>query len=419
MLTQALGAATNMSRGASGVMERLLVKKGGEFDDALPPPPQSARFCSATLRGFLCVVGGCLAHFTFGSVYCWANFNSYAPAELRSDFVFPLTVVAQCLTMPFGPIIVKKLGARATLLLGCWVMSSGVYLSSFAKNLTSFTFCYSIMFGCGVGISYAAPMMAGWSWLPNSKGLISGAILTGFGIGGFFFNILSTSMINPKGVDPIHGVFPDEIKNQFPVMLRRLALIYTCISAFGALLITEPVAVVVTADEEIGYENDKDKERKSLAAEVLGVTIMEALNSSQFWLMWLMIITSASAGLNVASMYKQFASLSPVLKGDSYQALTGGMGALFNGFGRLFWGSICDRIGFKTSFTILTLAQACIQLLYPYSPSSKVIEIFLLCAVINNCDTNIFATYHTAAQELTDFISTLPPTLPSSTSYSH
>jgi MFS family permease len=74
----------------------------------------------------------------------------------------------------------------------------------------------------------------------------------------------------------------------------------------------------------------------------------------------------------VASMYKQFAAISPQLKGDSYQALTGGMGALFNGFGRLFWGSVSDKIGFKLSFTILTVSQALLQMVYPYSQSSKV-----------------------------------------------
>ena len=85
-----------------------------------------------------------------------------------------------------------------------------------------------------------------------------------------------------------------------------------------------------------------------------------------------MIFSSASAGLNVASMYKQFASGAPELKGDAFQSLVGGMGALFNGGGRLFWGSLSDKLGFKNSFTVLTIAQAVVQLLYPFSAKSKV-----------------------------------------------
>ena len=35
-----------------------------------------------SLRAFLCVLGGTLMHFTFGTLYCWGNFNSYAPSFL-------------------------------------------------------------------------------------------------------------------------------------------------------------------------------------------------------------------------------------------------------------------------------------------------------------------------------------------------
>jgi hypothetical protein len=187
-------------------------------------------------------------------------------------------------------------------------------------------------------------------------------------------------IVNPMGRDPINGSFSPEVYHEFPFMLRRLAVMYACISFAGSLLISEPIRLSALISEEYDNENDKDREKKGVVTEVLsvsGVGVTEALNTSQFWLMWAMIITSASAGLNVVSMYKQFASISPVLKGDSYQALVGGMGALFNGFGRLFWGKISDRIGFKTSFTILTIAQALVQFLYPYSISSKVCDQYL------------------------------------------
>lgn len=46
-------------------------------------------------------------------------------------------------------------------------------------------------------------------------------------------------------------------------------------------------------------------------------------------------------------------------------------GAILNGFGRLFWGMTCDKIGFKSSFTLLTLLQAALNGLYPYMTASK------------------------------------------------
>lgn len=93
-----------------------------------------------------------------------------------------------------------------------------------------------------------------------------------------------------------------------------------------------------------------------------------------------MVVASATAGLNVASVYKQFAATSSSLNGDGYQALVGGLGALFNGLGRLFWGTLSDKIGFKNSFTILTLIQAGLHFVFTKSSSSKAAFAVALCS---------------------------------------
>lgn len=67
-------------------------------------------------------------------------------------------------------------------------MAIGVFLSSFASNLAVFMLCYSLLFGAGVGLAYTAPMVNGWKWFPDKKGLVSGAVVAGFGAGGFVFN---------------------------------------------------------------------------------------------------------------------------------------------------------------------------------------------------------------------------------------
>jgi OFA family oxalate/formate antiporter-like MFS transporter len=350
---------------STGIKERASTKKVSKRVETVSTSSKSVVIASSPdlavtqkWRGPACIIGGAIAHLAFGSLYCWGNFNSYAPSNLRSDLVFPLTLVAQCLTMPFGPLIVKNIGARSTLLLGAWIMAAGVYFSSFATTQAMFIFFYSLVFGAGIGIAYTAPMIAGWQWMPQSKGLVSGAILMGFGGGGFFFNLIGTKIANPLGVDPVGGKFPLEVYEQFPVMLRKLALIYGVLTFLGSCLISEPVKPAVDSTKKV--------------AEVPGVSIMDALKTKQFYLMWAMIVAAASAGLNVAAMYKQFAGVSPALKGDSYQASVGAVGALFNAMGRLFWGVTSDKIGFKNSFMILTLAQACVQFIYPYSASSKV-----------------------------------------------
>mmetsp|Transcript_34411 Transcript_34411/g.32803 ORF Transcript_34411/g.32803 Transcript_34411/m.32803 type:complete len:477 (-) Transcript_34411:145-1575(-) len=378
---------------STGIKERASSKKVSKIVDNFSSSSKSVVIASSTdlaikkdaWRGPACIIGGALAHLAFGSLYCWGNFNSYAPSNLRSDLVFPLTLAAQCLTMPFGPLIVNKIGARSTLLLGAWIMAAGVYFSSFATTQAMFIFFYSLVFGAGIGIAYTAPMIAGWQWLPQSKGLVSGAILMGFGGGGFFFNLIGTKIANPLGLDPVGGSFAPEVYEQFPVMLRKLALIYGVLTFLGSCLISEPAKPTVDSQKKV--------------ADVPGVSIVDALKTKQFYLMWAMIVAAASAGLNVAAMYKQFAAVSPALKGDSYQASVGAIGALFNAMGRLFWGVTSDKIGFKNSFVILTLAQACVQFIYPYSASSKPLFLATNCASFF-CLAGVFAMMPPAIQRM-------------------
>jgi hypothetical protein len=134
-------------------------------------------------RGPACVLGGALAHLTLGTLYCWGNFLSYAPSYLRyfdgmehigsqpdAIYVLPLTILAQALAMPFGPSLVKVLGASGTMLLGSWIAALAVYMASYQVTLQKFILFYSLMFGAGAGLAYTAPMAAGWKWMPNSKG---------------------------------------------------------------------------------------------------------------------------------------------------------------------------------------------------------------------------------------------------------
>lgn len=104
-----------------------------------------------------------------------------------------------------------------------------------------------------------------------------------------------------------------------------------------------------------------------------GLTVAQALRTRQFWLLWLMAAACATAGLNTAVVYKQFASTSAALTGDEYQALVGGIGALLNGLGRVSWGGLSDRIGFKAAFAVLSVLQAAAMLTYTTSAQSKVL----------------------------------------------
>mmetsp|Transcript_7864 Transcript_7864/g.11986 ORF Transcript_7864/g.11986 Transcript_7864/m.11986 type:complete len:484 (-) Transcript_7864:286-1737(-) len=327
------------------------------------------------------LVGGAMAHLTYGTMYCWGNFMSYMPAHLRfwdgqehpgktpdSLIILPMAIVAQAIGMPLGAKVQKWVGSRNALWLGCWTTAIGVFLASYAKTLFTFMMLYSVMFGIGIGIGYTAPIVAGWQWFPNRKGVVSGSVLVGFGSGGLVFNAIGTAMANPEGLTPVEGVFPDRVYQAFPGMLRKLALIYMALSFCGAMLVSQP-------------KESRAAEVEALKNPVKGKSAATALKTRQFWTLWFMILFSAQSGINTVGVYKTFGSTFDNLNSDSFMSMLGGLGALFNGTGRLGWGALVDKIGFQKSFLVLTTIQIVSMAFFNLSTKSRLAFSLFTCAM--------------------------------------
>lgn len=91
---------------------------------------------------------------------------------------------------------------------------------------------------------------------------------------------VGTKIINPNGLNAINGVYPDEVYENFPVMLRKLALIYVVTSCIGALAIRPPPPAEFSKTAA---------GQPSKGAAVSGASLSEAVMDKKFWLMWFMV----------------------------------------------------------------------------------------------------------------------------------
>lgn len=111
--------------------------------------------------GVLAIVGGFLAHLTLGTLYCWGNFQSYLPPSMKyfagsdsvgtpdSLYVIPIAMIFMCLGMPMSAFFQARMGLPLSMLFGSLLMSSGVFMSSYATTLAQFILPYCILFGTG------------------------------------------------------------------------------------------------------------------------------------------------------------------------------------------------------------------------------------------------------------------------------
>ena len=138
----------------------------------------------------------------------------------------------------------KRVNVKIIMASGSAIMIISIYIASLMTSWWGFVFWYCVMFPIGIGMVYWTPIMCGWEWFPENKGLISGLVVAGFGFGAFIFGFISTGIVNPDNekadVHFIHDgvtdkIFPYDVARKVPHMFR-ICLIFWSIFALIAIL---------------------------------------------------------------------------------------------------------------------------------------------------------------------------------------
>ena len=292
--------------------------------------------------------------------------------------------------MTFAGHLEERLGVRTTILLGCAIMSSGVFLTYFTIKISMAltTLTYGFMFGLGIALAYAPPMAVAMKWFPRKKGLVNGIIVGGFGLGAFIFNTVQTTYLNPDNISPgDHGYFTsdqNEVLERVPSVFLLLGLfksililsrtlsslvsgsIYTVMQLVAVLLISSPssddlegnIPLVTSAtdehDEEILYQNDAANNPTPVVQPELEVNLepSQIIKTHEFWILWTTFVLNTQAVGYINSMYKAFGQT--FIHDDHFLAIVGAFAAIFNSGGRVLWGHLCDVFGYKMCMTMVT-----------------------------------------------------------------
>ena len=348
------------------------------------PSPSSNRWGIA--------VAGIVVMICLGTVYSWSLFTnpliaSFGWSTQEATLTFELAIFFLGVGAVIGGRWQDRVGPRTVtitgvVLWGLGVLLAGLLTASLGKGWLYLT--YGVIGGLGNGMAYVTPVAMVTKWFPDRRGLGSGMVVMGFGLGAFIYNQVvtriqafasaakaGTAFVTAKAAaikagttfDPSKYAMTPEQVHAIMMTFVISGLIFMVVGGLCAMLLrnppegyTVPGAVAAAAEAAYSYAPG------------------EVLSTLQFYGLWLLLFLNVTAGIlvisNAVPIYIELTGATAAAAGAIY-----GFVAIFNGLGRFFWGSVSDRLGRNLTYTVMYLIQVAIFFLMARSHSIAAVAI--------------------------------------------
>lgn len=269
-----------------------------------------------------------------GIIYSWSIFrgplaqlHGWSNAETVAPYRY--SILAFAVGMIIAGFWQDRKGPRIVASVGGFLLGTGCLLASwFGDTLMGLIIGYGLVAGIGVGFAYVTPIAMCIKWFPDKRGMIIGLAVMGFGVGPLVFGPLIEALI---GNDP----------SQFGSTISRTFLILAAIFYIGVIGSAQLYRVPPTGWQPPNWKPSQSQtNRDEFPAQAM-------LKTWQFYALWVVYFLGTSVGLTAIG------EASPLLKSSASQSTLFSAGAalgvmsIFNGLGRLGWGSVSDRFGRK------------------------------------------------------------------------
>ncbi|MCF0228820.1 MAG: MFS transporter [Parasporobacterium sp.] len=300
------------------------------------------------LNRWVYAIMGVLVLLFAGLVYGWTTFSKplnaiWTPSALT--WTSTIVMAFFCLGGFFGGQMQKKgVNIKVNLTLGAILMFAGFTIAGFLGDATQSIIViylgFGVLGGLGAGFAYNAVLSAVSGWFPDKQGLISGVLLMGFGIGSFIMGLIYASVVNPMTSEESTGL-------PWSTCFFGIGILCLIIILLGAILLKKPAPGYTVA----GAENSK----KQKSAPYEDVDTAHMLKRSSFWFMFIWAILVSVAGLAVVFLGTPIATAAVPTLNDapSTLAIIVGLVSIFNGVGRIIFGGMFDKIGYKPTLLIV------------------------------------------------------------------
>ena len=273
------------------------------------------------------VLAGIVIQLALGTVYAFSVFRNPLMAKFgwtvtQTTNAFTITLVFFTVAMIFAGRWQDRVGPRIVATVGGLLLGAGTLLASQTSSLMMLYLSYGVLGGLGIGFAYVTPIATIVKWFPDMRGLMTGLAVFGFGAGSLIFAPLAANLIVAYGVLTTFAI---------------LGVIFLVAVTGSAQALQNPPAGWRPA----GWNPPEPKPGTLVKADYAPT---EMLSTLSFWMLWVMYLFGAAAGLMVISQASPMGQEVAKLSKEAAAAAVGLL-AIFNGLGRILWGWVSDRVG--------------------------------------------------------------------------
>jgi OFA family oxalate/formate antiporter-like MFS transporter len=301
-------------------------------------------------RGWMVTFSGMGLNLALGVLYSWSVFGKQLTDAIekggfgwtKTQAALPYTIAIAffaAMMVPAGR-LQDKVGPRIVSTIGAILTGLGLIVASFAAagGMAPVIIGFGVLAGTGIGLGYASATPAAVKWFPpEKKGLISGIVVSGFGLASVYIAPVSRSLLAQYG-----------ISKSFMILGIAFAVATVIISQF----IQNPVASAVSGTPS-----------KTTTAKKTDYTWREMMKTKTFYLLWIEYVCGALAGLMIIGHLAKIVAVqsnNAIQIGFLFVALL----AIFNAGGRLVAGILSDYIGRMRTILLVFISQTIIMLLF-------------------------------------------------------
>lgn len=345
-------------------------------------------------------LAGTISMMCLGTIYSWSIFTqpliaSFGWSNTTTTWAFAWSIFFLGIGCVVGGRWQDHIGPRRVAVIGVVLWGLGNVLAGLGTARLgpwSIYLTYGLIGGLGNGIGYVTPVATVTKWFPDRRGVGTGMVVMGFGLGAFVYNIIvkgvasftdaarqAASYLSDRAAAAAagapfdaasHAMRPDQVGAIMRVFVVS-GLVFAVLGGLSAALLTNPPE---------GYV--RPGARAAAATAARSYAPAETLRTPQFYGLWLMLFLNVTAGIlfisNAVPIMRELTGIAPAVAVATYGAV-----AVFNGLGRFFWGSVSDRIGRNATYVLIYGLQVVIFLLVGHLHSvglvAALFAVVLLC----------------------------------------